>query len=117
VLDLRRIIRQFIAGRQSDPAKDEVVGGALPQASPLEKRVADWAVDSLCPAIYAALSDGLLPQIQTLFGSVPNSLWKVVEISSQLGMFSRDPSRKPHEVCVAKCDCFTFYRIYYKSFK
>ncbi|CAG0913420.1 unnamed protein product [Notodromas monacha] len=87
VLELRKIVRQAVSinNREGEKSNDVCIGGALPSASPAERRISDWALDCLCPTIYAALSDGLLPQIQTLFGSVPNSLWKVVEVSSQLG--------------------------------
>jgi len=33
----------------------------------------------LCPALYQLFSDGLLDCIETLFGRVPNSVWRVVE--------------------------------------
>lgn len=43
------------------------------------------ALNSLCPALYALLSDGLKPTIETPFGDINNSVWQVVEASSQQG--------------------------------
>ena len=42
----------------------------------------------LCPAVHALLLDGLKPQVRSLFGKMKNSIWKVVEDSSELGWYS-----------------------------
>ena len=39
----------------------------------------------LCPNLYAILSDGLKEEIETPFGPIRNSVWGVVEASSQNG--------------------------------
>jgi hypothetical protein len=46
---------------------------------------AQWALSKLCPALYAVLSDGLHPTLDTAFGSIQNSVWQVVEASAQQG--------------------------------
>lgn len=51
--------------------------------------VARVALGQLCPALYAALCDGLRPELDTAFGPIPNSLWQVVEASAQ-----KDPMTK-----------------------
>ncbi|XP_049797885.1 uncharacterized protein LOC126215254 [Schistocerca nitens] len=51
--------------------------------------VARIALGKLCPALYAALCDGLRPELDTAFGPIPNSLWQVVEASAQ-----KDPMTK-----------------------
>jgi len=43
--------------------------------------------DVFCPAVYALLSDGLVPSLNTIFGTVPNTLWRVVEGSLYNGKF------------------------------
>ncbi|KAK4883199.1 hypothetical protein RN001_006518 [Aquatica leii] len=47
------------------------------------------ALTSLCPAIYAVLSDGLKPNLETSFGPISNSVWQVVEASSQQGPLTK----------------------------
>ncbi|XP_057324936.1 uncharacterized protein LOC130667410 isoform X1 [Microplitis mediator] len=42
-------------------------------------------LSNLCPALYAIMSDGLKPQINSTFGPIANSVWQVVEASSQQG--------------------------------
>lgn len=39
----------------------------------------------LCPSLYAVLSDGLKEEIETAFGAIRNSVWSVIEASSQNG--------------------------------
>jgi hypothetical protein len=46
---------------------------------------AQLALSKLCPALYAVLSDGLHPTLDTAFGSIQNSVWQVVEASAQQG--------------------------------
>jgi hypothetical protein len=43
------------------------------------------ALQALCPAIFSLLVDGLKPQVDTVFGPVTNSTWRVVEASAQQG--------------------------------
>ncbi|CAL8142477.1 unnamed protein product [Orchesella dallaii] len=42
-------------------------------------------LETLCPALYSLLSDGLCPFLDTIFGRVPNTVWRVVEASIQYG--------------------------------
>ncbi|CAG9864129.1 unnamed protein product [Phyllotreta striolata] len=42
-------------------------------------------LSTLCPALYAVLSDGLKPSLETNFGAINNSVWQVVEASAQQG--------------------------------
>ncbi|CAG0894278.1 unnamed protein product [Cyprideis torosa] len=45
----------------------------------------DVILQTLCPALYTLLSDGLREDLDTLFGPVRNSVWKVIEATSQGG--------------------------------
>ncbi|KAF5277375.1 hypothetical protein FQA39_LY06188 [Lamprigera yunnana] len=47
------------------------------------------ALSSLCPAIYAVLSDGLKENLETSFGPISNSVWQVVEASAQQGPLTK----------------------------
>lgn len=47
------------------------------------------ALNHLCPALYAILNHGLKPTLETAFGDIGNSVWQVVEASSQQGMCTR----------------------------
>nr|XP_018914980.1 PREDICTED: uncharacterized protein LOC109042593 isoform X3 [Bemisia tabaci] len=51
--------------------------------------VAQLVLNNLCPALYAVLSDGLKPTIQTAFGDIHNSVWHVVETSAQQGPITK----------------------------
>jgi len=51
--------------------------------------VAEVVLGWLCPALYAVLSDGLLPSISSAFGDISNSVWQVVEASAQQGPMTR----------------------------
>lgn len=42
-------------------------------------------LDHLCPAIHAVILDGLKPHVNSLFGKVKNSAYKVMEDSAELG--------------------------------
>ncbi|XP_047738503.1 uncharacterized protein LOC108671312 isoform X3 [Hyalella azteca] len=46
---------------------------------------AQLTLEKLCPAIYALLSDGLQPSLHSLFGKIANSVWKMIEATSQMG--------------------------------
>ncbi|XP_069675487.1 uncharacterized protein [Periplaneta americana] len=50
---------------------------------------AQLALSKLCPALYAVLSDGLRPTLDTAFGSIQNSVWQVVEASAQQGPMTK----------------------------
>ncbi|KAL5244694.1 hypothetical protein ACI65C_012104 [Semiaphis heraclei] len=45
-------------------------------------------LDVLCPALYALFSENLKSVLETSFGSVNNSVWQVIEASSQQGVLS-----------------------------
>ncbi|KAF4518860.1 hypothetical protein B566_EDAN006711 [Ephemera danica] len=47
------------------------------------------ALQVLCPALLALLTDSLRTQVDTVFGPVPNSAWRVVEASAQQGQVSK----------------------------
>lgn len=49
------------------------------------KLVGRCLTSQLSPAIYQILSDGLLPNVNTFFGQVNNSVWRVVEASVKKG--------------------------------
>lgn len=51
--------------------------------------VAHLVLNYLCPALYAILNHGLKPSLETAFGDINNSVWQVVEASSQLGKESK----------------------------
>lgn len=57
--------------------------------SSLNPACAKLALSTLCPALYAVLSDGLKPSLQTSFGDIHNSVWQVVESSSQQGPLTK----------------------------
>lgn len=44
-------------------------------------------LDVLCPALYALFSENIRSVLETSFGSVNNSVWQVLEASSQQGSF------------------------------
>ncbi|XP_043507827.1 uncharacterized protein LOC122527578 isoform X4 [Frieseomelitta varia] len=46
---------------------------------------AQICVSNLCPALYTIMSDGLKSHLSSTFGPIANSVWQVVEASSQQG--------------------------------
>ncbi|XP_057651614.1 uncharacterized protein LOC130891091 isoform X2 [Diorhabda carinulata] len=50
---------------------------------------AKLCLTTLCPALYAVLSDGLKPNLETSFGAIHNSVWQVVEASAQQGPLTK----------------------------
>ncbi|XP_048513456.1 uncharacterized protein LOC105688579 isoform X2 [Athalia rosae] len=50
---------------------------------------AQLCLTNLCPALYAIMSDGLRPNINSTFGPLTNSVWQVVEASSQQGPLTK----------------------------
>ncbi|XP_013405076.1 uncharacterized protein LOC106169948 isoform X4 [Lingula anatina] len=59
--------------------------------------------DHLCRAIQHILSDGLKPELLSLFGKVKNSEWRVVEASTELG-----PSTKALHELVQRLETLTY---------
>lgn len=57
--------------------------------SSLNPACAKLALSTICPALYAILSDGLKPSLETSFGAIPNSVWQVVEASAQQGPLTK----------------------------
>ncbi|KAJ8961767.1 hypothetical protein NQ318_021368 [Aromia moschata] len=57
--------------------------------STLNPACAKLALTTLCPALYAVLSDGLKPCLETSFGAINNSVWQVVEASAQQGPLTK----------------------------
>ncbi|XP_033226568.1 uncharacterized protein LOC117179048 isoform X3 [Belonocnema kinseyi] len=47
------------------------------------------SLGNLCPPLYAIMSDGLKPQLNSTFGPIANSVWQVVEASSQQGPLTK----------------------------
>ncbi|XP_066600357.1 uncharacterized protein [Prorops nasuta] len=50
---------------------------------------AQLCLTNLCPALYSIMSDGLKPNISSAFGPITNSVWQVVEASSQQGPLTK----------------------------
>ncbi|XP_046436485.1 uncharacterized protein LOC124188126 isoform X3 [Neodiprion fabricii] len=50
---------------------------------------AQLCLSNLCPALYAIMCDGLRPNINSSFGPLANSVWQVVEASSQQGPLTK----------------------------
>lgn len=57
--------------------------------STLNPSGAKLALSTLCPALYAILSDGLKPSLESSFGAINNSVWQVVEASAQQGPLTK----------------------------
>ncbi|KAJ8956774.1 hypothetical protein NQ314_006649 [Rhamnusium bicolor] len=70
------------------PASNQMELNALGDAS-LNPACAKLALTTLCPALYAVLSDGLKPSLETSFGAINNSVWQVVEASAQQGPLTK----------------------------
>lgn len=50
---------------------------------------AQICVSNLCPALYTIMSDGLKSHLSSTFGPIANSVWQVVEASSQQGPITK----------------------------
>ncbi|XP_034173860.2 uncharacterized protein LOC117601331 isoform X2 [Osmia lignaria lignaria] len=50
---------------------------------------AQICLSNLCPALYAIMSDELKPHLNSTFGPITNSVWQVVEASSQQGPLTK----------------------------
>lgn len=55
----------------------------------LNPTCAKLVLSSLCPALYAILSDGLKSSLETPFGAINNSVWQMVEASAQQGPLTK----------------------------
>lgn len=70
------------------PASNQQELNALGDSS-VNPACAKLALTTLCPALYAVLSDGLKPHLETSFGAINNSVWQVVEGSAQQGPLTK----------------------------
>ncbi|XP_018328369.1 uncharacterized protein LOC108739128 isoform X2 [Agrilus planipennis] len=70
------------------PASNQEELNALGDSS-VNPACAKLALSTLCPALYAILSDGLKPSLDTTFGPINNSVWQVVEVSSHQGPLTK----------------------------
>lgn len=70
------------------PATDQCELNTLGD-SELTPTCAKLALTCLCPSLYAVLSDGLKPTLETSFGAIGNSVWQVVEGSAQQGPLTK----------------------------
>ena len=68
------------------------MGGRLLGDSRRSPAVGYLVLDRLCPALYALLGDGLLTRLDTAFGPVHNSVWRLVESVCVSGMSGPNPS-------------------------
>ncbi|XP_043265541.1 uncharacterized protein LOC122405093 isoform X2 [Colletes gigas] len=50
---------------------------------------AQICLNNLCPVLYAIMSYGLKPHLNSTFGPIANSVWQVVEASSQQGPLTK----------------------------
>lgn len=50
---------------------------------------AQICLSTLCPALYIIMSDGLKPYLNSTFGPITNSVWQIVEASSQQGPLTK----------------------------
>uniref|UniRef100_A0A1B6D1K6 SH3 domain-containing protein n=1 Tax=Clastoptera arizonana TaxID=38151 RepID=A0A1B6D1K6_9HEMI len=53
------------------------------------ENISKLTLSTLCPALYAVLSDGLKATLETPFGDINNSVWQVIEASSQQGPMTK----------------------------
>ncbi|XP_076253104.1 uncharacterized protein LOC143191665 isoform X4 [Rhynchophorus ferrugineus] len=70
------------------PASNQQELNALGDSS-INPACAKLTLSTLCPALYAILSDGLKPCIETSFGAINNSVWQVVEALAQQGPLTK----------------------------
>lgn len=81
VLSVRSAVEKLVTHFSSASSQAEK---ARLGTSAITPAVAQIALEKLCPAIYALLSDGLHPSLQSLFGKINNSVWRVIEVTSQI---------------------------------
>ncbi|XP_043196161.1 uncharacterized protein LOC122367268 [Amphibalanus amphitrite] len=76
-------VNEIVAYFQSDSSsnkQDDSVGD-----SSVRPAGGYLVLDRLCPALYSILSHGLVTSLDTAFGEVPNSGWRLVESVTSLG--------------------------------
>nr|XP_053629908.1 uncharacterized protein LOC128686818 isoform X1 [Cherax quadricarinatus] len=81
VLSVRAAVEKLVTHFSSATSQQDKVRLGTSSLTPA---VAQLALDKLCPAVYALLSDGLHPSLQSLFGKINNSVWRVIEVTSQI---------------------------------
>ncbi|KAK7074479.1 hypothetical protein SK128_022381 [Halocaridina rubra] len=81
VLSVRSAVEKLVTHFSSASSQPDKVRLGTSTITPT---VAHLALEKLCPAIYALLSDGLHPSLQSLFGKINNSVWRVIEVTSQI---------------------------------
>ncbi|KAG0729598.1 RUN and SH3 domain-containing protein 1 [Chionoecetes opilio] len=81
VLSVRAAVEKLVTHFSTGGTQQEKVRLGTSAMTPA---VAQLALDKLCPAVYALLSDGLHPSLQSLFGKINNSVWRFIEVTSQI---------------------------------
>ncbi|XP_066990152.1 uncharacterized protein [Macrobrachium rosenbergii] len=81
VLSVRSAVEKLVTHFSAASSQPEKVRLGTSSLTPA---VATIALEKLCPAIYALLSDGLHPSLHSLFGKINNSVWRVIEVTSQI---------------------------------
>ncbi|XP_043191354.1 uncharacterized protein LOC122364734 [Amphibalanus amphitrite] len=67
-------------------SSNDPVGGQLLGDSRRSPAIGYLVLDRLCPALYTLLGDGLLTRLDTAFGPVHNSVWRLVESACPPGI-------------------------------
>jgi hypothetical protein len=83
----------------------------IANATESEEKMAQIALNRLCPALYAVLNHGLRPSLETAFGDISNSVWQVVEASSQQGWYCGYIAHAVHyeqTITISPCLCFLY---------
>ncbi|KAG7163417.1 Iporin-like [Homarus americanus] len=80
VLSVRAAVEKLVTHFSVASQQEKVRLGT----SGITPAVAQLALEKLCPAVYALLSDGLHPSLHSLFGKINNSVWRVIEVTSQI---------------------------------
>ncbi|KAF0307188.1 Iporin [Amphibalanus amphitrite] len=76
---VNEIVAYFQSDSSSNKQDDSVGDSSVRPASGY------LVLDRLCPALYSILSHGLVTSLDTAFGEVPNSGWRLVESVTSLG--------------------------------
>ncbi|XP_044263071.1 uncharacterized protein LOC123010326 isoform X2 [Tribolium madens] len=79
---VEQLINHFSSASNQSELNTLGDSGATPNCAKL-------ALSTLCPALYAVLSDGLKPSLESSFGAINNSVWQVVEASAQQGPLTK----------------------------
>lgn len=82
VFDVMRAVEVLVKhfSQTRDATRKVQLGSTVENAD-----VGQLVLDHLCPAIHAVILDGLKPHVNSLFGKVKNSAYKVMEDSAELG--------------------------------